>query len=200
MSAAQLSLDGVGTQDAADRIGSAVFACILAQRKGDSGFRLTEKTLVACLRPALAKELPKATRVGKRNPLFDALAAGCGYSDPLTRTAAGQVAQALAEIKAVCPAVSADDLKRTALAVCKKYEGAGPKAVSAHWGSYGHLRANGVKVSLPTAPAGWLAKLNELFPDSTMAKGGVHEIAKESEYNWLRLDPSIQAMLRKAIL
>ncbi len=51
--------------------------------------------------------------------------------------------------------------------------------------------ANGVEASFP----GWLAVLNELFPESVQARGGLFEIKAESDYEWGRLDGAI----RKAI-
>ena len=200
MSVKQLSFDGVGTDDAATRIGHTVWAAIMDARRGNPAYRLTEDSLVAALRPAVAAELPKAprpaARVNGRNTLFDALAAACGLEAPFTKSAAGQVAKAMNEIAKAFPSVDAAEMTRVALAVRKKYENAGPIAVSAHFHEF--VRKVRPKAQ-PTAPAGWLAKLNELFSDSTLAKGGRFEITKETEYQWLQLDPQIRAMILAAM-
>lgn len=54
--------------------------------------------------------------------------------------------------------------------------------------------ANGDK-GAPRGPKGWLAALNERYPDSTLAKGGTFEIATETDYQWSRLTPDIREVL-----
>ncbi len=191
----QLNLAGVEkTEDAAARIGRAAFAAILDARRGNTDFRLTEAALITALRPAVTKELPKAARLNGRNVLFDALAFGCGLLEPFTKSAAGQVAKALKEILEIDPAVTADELIHTATAVRRKYEGAGPMAVSTHWTSF--YAARRPKKTEAKAPVGWLARLNDKFPDSTKAVGGAFEITKETDYEWSQLDESIRRELR----
>ena len=111
------------------------------------------------VRAVLAVEFPKAAKVNGRNVLFDALAKACGYTEPITKTAARTIGAALAEIRAVCPQVMADELSRVALAVKKKYENAGPMAVSAHWhefaASAAAARTKEAKRDVYTEPAGW---------------------------------------------
>ena len=53
---------------------------------------------------------------------------------------------------------------------------------------------------LPTsdAPAGWLATLNHLWPSCTMAKGGLFEITKETDYQWSLLDAKMRQEIVKA--
>lgn len=180
-------------EDAASRVGRAAFAVILAARKGNPAFRLTEAALVDALRPALAKELPKAARVNGRNVLFDALAKGCGYNGDITRAAARTVGVALKEIREIEPNVTPEELTRTAEAVLKKFDGAGPMAVSAHWHS--HAASRRAKKTLAQAPAGWLGRLNEKFADSVYAKGAAFEIEHETDYEFWRLPASIREEL-----
>lgn len=196
MSAKQLSLLSVPAEDAATRIAHSAWEAIMAARRGNPAYRLTEDALVVALRAPLAKELPKVARIAGRNVLFDALAAACGLTEPFTASAAGQVGKALAEIVKAFPAVDADELTRVALAARKKYEGAGPMGISSHFHEF--VRKSRPKPQM-TAPAGWLAKLNELFPDSTLAKGGRFEIERETEYNWLQLDEKTRATITKAL-
>lgn len=197
MSAKQLSLDGVGSGDAAERVGASVFADILAAKKADIAFRLTAETLIALLRPALARELPATVkRVAGRNLLFDALAAGCGLEAPFTKSAAGQVGKAISEITQAFPVIDAIEILRVAILVRKKYENCGPMGISAHFHEF--VRKHRAKPKA-TAPAGWLAKLNVLYADSIMAKGGAFEIEKETEYNWTRLDAGVRDVLSKAL-
>ncbi len=47
-----------------------------------------------------------------------------------------------------------------------------------------------------TAPAGWLAKLNELFPDSVYAPGGIHEFTAETDRNYNQLPAEVRAKLQ----
>jgi len=196
VSVKQLSFDGVGTDDAATRVGHAAWLAIMEQRRSVPEFRLTEEILITALRPALTKELPKQARVNGRNVLFDALAAACGMQEPFTKSASGQVGKAISEIAKAFPTVDAAEMTRVATAVRKKYENAGPIAVSAHFHEF--VRKTRPK-PVATAPTGWLAKLNELFADSTLAKGGRFEITKETEYQWLQLDPNIRAMILAAM-
>ncbi len=192
----QLSLDGVGSDDAAARIGHDAFAGILLAKKGDPEFRLTEQALVEYLRPALAKELPKVARVNGRNILFDALARACGLEEPYTKSAAGQVAKAMNEIVKAFPWIDAAEMTRVAQAVRRKYESAGPIAVSTH--AHEFVRRSRPKAQ-STAPAGWLAKLTELFPDSVIAKGGAFEVKGETEYNWSQLDATVRDAITRAM-
>ena len=192
----QLTLNGVnGHADAASRIGHLVFAKILRAREGNPKFRLTEAAFIECLRPVLADELPAVKRVDKRNPLFDALAEGCGYTHPVTRAAAGTVATALRGILEVEPAVTPEALKSTAIAVTKKFPDAGPRAVESHWGEFYWARKKRA-VTQEDAPKGWLTRLNEKFPECVYAKGQPLEITHESPYEWNRISPQIQAVLK----
>lgn len=138
MSAKQLSL--LAAEDAATRIGRATFAAILAARKGNPSFKLTEEALIEYLRGPLTTELPHAKRVGRRNPLFDALATACGYNGNMTRAEARTVGVALRDIVEADPTVQPEGITRTAAAVLKKFENAGPMAVAAHWSAFSHLR------------------------------------------------------------
>jgi hypothetical protein len=56
-------LPGMPPEDAATRVARACWAAILDARAGNPAYKLTEDALEACLRPALAKELPKKARV-----------------------------------------------------------------------------------------------------------------------------------------
>lgn len=197
MSAKQVQLPGMPVDDAADRVGRATFAAILEARRLDPAFRLTELTLTGCLRASLALELPKTARIAGRNQLFDALAAACGLEEPFTRSASGQVGKALAEIVKAFPAIDAPEITRCALAIRKKYENAGPVGVSAHFHEFVRRAPKKPKA---TAPVGWLLKFNELYPDSTLSKGGMHEISKETEYAWGQLADKIRSEIMEAML
>ncbi len=61
-------------------------------------------------------------------------------------------------------------------------------------GSAERKQANGFQ-----APPTWLQTLNELYPDSTMARGGLFEIKNETEHEWRKLDYSIQLKIREEI-
>lgn len=156
MTARQTSFDSIGSDDAASRIGHATFAAILEARQGDAAFRLTESALIAFLRPAIAKELPAVKRVAGRNVLFDAMAEGCGLTPPFTVSRAGQIAKAVKQILEVEANVGPEDIKRTAVAVCKKYEGAGPMAVASHWDEFASSRRQRKpKFDQYNPPQGW---------------------------------------------
>lgn len=202
MSGKQLDLLKTPPDDAAVRIARAAFAAILTARDGNPAFRLTEAALVDCLRPALAKEFPKAVRtprVNGRNPLFDALAAACGFTEPHTKSAGGQVARALKEVLEIDPTATPEEITRTASAVLRKYEGAGPIAVSAHWHEFSSARRKRDAKATEKGPDGWLKRLNELYPDSTLATGGRFAIDKETDYAWAQLAPSLRAELATAL-
>ncbi len=199
MSIKQLGLDGIGSEDAATRVGRATFKTLLDAKRANPSFRTTEAALIDAIRPHVLAELPKAKRVGGRNVLFDALAAGCGLTAPFTKSAAGQVAQALKEILEVQPGVAADELTRVAKDVLKKYDGAGPKAVSAHWGEFAASHKRKAGPAHPVAPLGWLATLNRLFPESAQAKGGMFEIEKETDYQFARLDAEVRNAILEAM-
>ena len=198
MSIKQLSFNGVGTQDAAERIGHATFAALLDAKRANPSFRTTEAALIEALRPFVLAELPKAKRVIGRNPLFDALAAGCGLTAPFTASARGQVAKAMNEIVAVCPGVTPEEMARVAKEVRAKYENAGPMAVSTHWSEFAANHRKKAPAH-PTAPAGWLAVLNGLFPESAQAKGGMFEIEKETDYQFARLDAEVRNAILEAM-
>ena len=52
-------------------------------------------------------------------------------------------------------------------------------------------RVNGVE----HAPTGWLTILNELYPDSVLARGGLFEIKAETEPEWAKLDKSLRSAI-----
>lgn len=204
MSARQLNLITVPTEDAVTRVAREAWKSILEARRANPLFKLTEDTLLGALRPVLAKELPKTKRLANgHNPLFDGLARGCGFDGKVTKAAGGQIASALKDILEVDPSVTGDELERTAKAVRRKYENAGPKAVAAHWHEFASARnvprgTNG-SAPVPLAPKGWLDALNQLYPDSTMSRGGRFEITAETDYAWAQLHHSVRDAILKAM-
>ncbi len=46
------------------------------------------------------------------------------------------------------------------------------------------------------APAGWLARLNERFPDCAYARGGAVEITEETDYHFSQLPETVRKQLR----
>lgn len=192
---AQLILAGVSAEDAASRVARETFAAIQEARKADPEFRLTEKTLGDCLRPALAKEMPKAARIAGRNVLFDALADGCGLKAPFTDSAGGQVAKALKEIRAAFPEVAADDLKKVAATICRKYEGAGPMAVSSHFHEfYSTAKKSRTKKDNYVEPPDW--KRSALAQRMMHASDETWQII--CERGWFDLAVDIRASIWKA--
>ena len=168
-------LPGMPPEDAATRVARGCWAAILAARAGNPAYKLTEDALEACLRPALAKELPKKARaVNGRNPLFDAIAAGfghgAGYNGKITRAAAATIGKALAEIREVDPTVTAEDLERGCRYVRKKYENAGPMALSAHWDECATHRTERTRTQRTDIyrepPTGWREVARKRYPDS----------------------------------
>jgi hypothetical protein len=198
MSVKQLFIDAIGEQDAAQRIGHAAFQAILALRKGDPAYRLTEASLIEAIRPALAKELPKAARIAGRNVLFDALAAGCGLVEPFTASASGQVAKALKEIRTAFPSVSAEELTATAKAVRRKFEDAGPMAVSRHFADFSHARRKkDDKPDVYKEPVGWKTSAEA----QRAVYGGVDDEAwaKIVAESWLSLGTNERMQILRAI-
>jgi hypothetical protein len=49
------------------------------------------------------------------------------------------------------------------------------------------------------APAGWLAMLNALYPDTVYAKGAALEIERETDYEWGQLNEAMREKIRKAL-
>lgn len=128
-----------------------------------------------CIRAQLAVEYPppppKAKRalVNGRNLHFDALAEACGYTGKVTKTAGGQVAAALKEILEVSPQATPDDIARTAKAVRKRFDNAGPKAVCAHWHDYSaeRKRTDTAKKDIYTEPPPeWRSVAKKLYADA----------------------------------
>lgn len=48
-------------------------------------------------------------------------------------------------------------------------------------------------------PAGWLAKLNERYPDCVYAKGGLFEIKVEADYEWSTVPKDIREIIAEAL-
>lgn len=120
--------------------------------------------------PAPTTRPPASKRASvARNALFDALA-GLTGSDPasLTKTAARAVGVALAEIKEVCPDLTADEINYrvarykqmhpqwplTAMAICKNWADLG-----------GGNRTQSGKANIYVEPAGWRPYAEKIHPN-----------------------------------
>jgi hypothetical protein len=79
---------------------------------------------------------PKAAR--ERNPLFDALAEATGQNaEQITKSAGGQIGKALAEIKAVSPEITAEQIKERAANYRTHFKddiAISPSALAKWWG------------------------------------------------------------------
>jgi hypothetical protein len=164
-------LPGMPPEDAATRVARACWAAVMAARQGNPAYKLTEDALLAALRPALAKEMPKKARaVNGRNVLFDAIAAGFGHNGKITRAAAGTIGKALAEIREVDPTVTAEDLERGCRYVRKKFDNCGPMAVAAHWHEIATQRTERTRTAkmdiYQEPPTGWREVARKRYPDA----------------------------------
>lgn len=83
---------------------------------------------------------PKVATYSKseREAFFEALREVCGYSTNITKTTKRTLAVCLSEIMAVDDRLSVEKIRFTGAAVMKKYDKAGPMAISKHWGQEGH--------------------------------------------------------------
>lgn len=199
MSAKQLSLAGVGEGDAATRVGRAAWRAILEQRRAVPEFRMSEEVLIAAIRPALAAELPKARRAGKRDLLFDAVAAGFGCNGHTTRSEAGAISKALKEIIEVDPAVTAEDLTRGCAFVRRKFEKCGPMSLASNWHDISArktVRTEAAKRDIYQEPAaGWREAAQRRFPDA-------HDWANSHDWrtiNWRDVSTTIRPEIIKAL-
>lgn len=145
--------------------------------------------------PAGFKAVPKPK---PRDPIFDALAIASGFDlATITRPAAGRIAKAKADIIAVSPNVTPEQIADAAKALAKKYQGAPvtPTSISSHWAEF---RSESVKVVKITAPAGWLAVLREMYPTSIYFQaGGQFEIKAESDAGWSQIPASVRMAIEK---
>jgi len=171
---AQPQLPGMPPEDAAVRVGRATWQNVMDARQGNPAFRLTEDALIVCLRPALAKELPKRARAANngaaRNALFDAIARGFGHNGKITRAAAGTIGSALAQIREVDPTVTAEDLERGAKYCRKKWPDCGPMCLSVRWHEITANRSERTRASKSDIyvepPPGWREVAKKRYPDA----------------------------------
>lgn len=192
------------SKDPAVRVGRATFAAIMREREGNPAFRLTEVTLVECLRAPLAIEYPAAKKTGRngkgRDELFDAIGTACGCDlTGLTREYAKQIATAKRDILEATPDVTPDEVARRALAYRKKYTNAAcsPMALANHWPEFGNNErlTRGAKNDIYTEPQGWRAAALRRFPD---AKEWInpHDFSTKP---WAEVSHSIRPDILKAL-
>ncbi len=164
-------------EDSAQRVGKKVWAAILRERDGDRAFRLTEATLVACLRAPLLIEFPKAAATAKnggRDLIFDAIAECAGFDlDCLTREAAKQVATAKRDILEASPGVTPMEVINRYEAYRKAWPTIGkpsPSALAKHWSALGKTVSpeTQAKKDIYKEPIGWRSKFKALFPTAEL--------------------------------
>lgn len=108
----------------------------------------------------------------ERNPLWDTLAIECGILDlrQITRISAKQIGVALADILAVCPELTSDEIKRRVQGYRRKYPSVActPFAIASHWAEFGGgPRTERAKRDIYVEPEpGWREKAAEKFPGS----------------------------------
>lgn len=166
------------------------------------GRKLNRAEAVALLTVLFEAACPAKRRlVNGRNLLFDAFVEVCGLEANVPPSQGALIGKCCAEVTKVLGDVPLEDMvgeiKRRGAAYARKYPGVTitPRAIMMHWAEFPAAR----RAVVAGGPKGWLAKLNELYPDSTMAKGAVFEITQETDYQWGRLEKSLQEILRKAL-
>lgn len=116
----------------------------------------------------MRKNKPKGS-MRARNPLFDALALSTGTRNlnELSRTAAKQIAVALADITSVCPDITIDEIERRVGAYKKRWPEArnlSAPALAKHWAQFGTGdKTKAARMDVYQEPGEWLSAAIELF-------------------------------------
>jgi hypothetical protein len=166
------------------------------------GRKLTRSECIALLdqfaatQGILRKKKPKGA-ARARNPLFDALALGTGTRDlsQLTRAAAKAIAVALADIQAVTPDLTVDEINRRAAAYKRRWtdpRNLSAPALAKHWGQFATLEGEGktraALFDVYQEPKNWREAAEQL--------DGAEIADLMVERGWMNLGPDI----RRAIL
>lgn len=207
---------GKPTDDTAMRCARALSADMDAHRKAmenaspKQAYGLGRAARV--LRAVLAAETPLAPKPSKpagrkpdrpRDPIFDALAQAAGMDlAEITKPAGGEIAAAKAAILAVCPDVTPAEIKRRAAKLAAKWSGVAVTASSLakHWGEFGGTgKKTDGRPAPEAAPAGWVAKLHRIYPDSVYLPGTEFEIKPPgTDYQWSQLPAVIRDTIKGA--
>jgi hypothetical protein len=170
--------------------GSRYFTVLDAEAKR-LGRKLTRAECIAKLDEfavtagALRKKKPKGAPRA-RNPLFDALALATGTRDltQLTRAAAKAIAVALADIQAVTPDLTVEEINRRAASYRRRWtdpRNLSAPALAKHWGQFafaaGEAKTNAARRDVYQEPdrAAWYAAAVSLYGEPVavqmLAKG-----------------------------
>lgn len=137
-----------------------------------------------------------------RDLLFDAIARATGTNPdkPIPRGMAATIATAKRDILEI-------DARTTPEAITSRAETLrttlprgstwGPLALAKYWQTLEPKHIDAPK--LPQGPKGWLATLNRIHPESMVARGGIFEIEKETDYAWTHLDSTVRHDIQKAM-
>lgn len=186
--------------------GTKLFAALQELRERNNGKITTSQWIEAANRvfaesTTSRKKQPKsATR--ERNPLWDTLALECGIMDlnQITRISAKQIGVALADIQAVCPNLTTEEIKRRVQGYRRKYPSVActPFAIASHWAEFGGgPRTERAKRDIYVEPEpGWREKAAARFPDA-MGWGNPHNWAT---IEWKDVSTAIRPDILKEML
>lgn len=133
----------------------------LSREEADAAMNATVAGLIAAAVPQ-KKRAPKGAK-RERNPLFDALALATGTRDltQMTRNAAKECGVALADIMAVTPDLTVEEIDRRAAAYRRKWpdpRNLTPLALAKRWGEFapaaGEARTRAAQMDVYQEPAG----------------------------------------------
>lgn len=152
--------------------GQTCAAALLEAKRKDPGLSWERVAVIIQAKYELAPK-PRAPRVVKKRPrdeLFDALAVATGQNlEELSRSMARVVAVALADIRAVTPDLTVNEIKRRAEAYKNKHRDWPLTATSLakYWGEFGGARTRTANKLDPyaTPPANWLELAKRAFPE-----------------------------------
>ena len=145
-------------------------AALLEAKRKDPGLSWERVAVIIQAKYELAPK-PRVPRVVKKRPrdeLFDALAVATGQNlEELSRSMARVVAVALADIRAVTPDLTVNEIKRRAEAYKNKHRDWPLTATSLakYWGEFGGGRTRAAKADPYIAPPNWQELAKRAFPE-----------------------------------
>lgn len=186
--------------------GTRLFGEMNLRRQRNAG-KLTTSEWITCANEVFALVTRSRSRKPKgapreRNPLWDTLAIECGITDlrQITRISAKQIGVALADILAVCPELTSEEIARRVQGYRRKYTSVPctPFALASHWAEFGGgARTERAKRDIYVEPeTGWREKAAQKFPGAT-------EWANPHDWTtiaWTDVSTSIRPDILKAML